>query len=123
MLKGEPYSMSSQAGVVLLVTLIVLMGMMIGGAALTRSVDTANIISGNLAFRQSARQAADLGIETAIDWIEASSIDGTLQSNSFPNGYVARRQDPAAGETWDDFWKSTLLTAGTVYTMPADTNG
>lgn len=112
-----------QAGVVLLVALIVLTGMMIGGAALTRSVDTANLIAGNLAFRQGARQAADIGIETAVDWIESKSSGTGLYQNDVASGYLARRQDPVPGQSWDDFWKTTLLPAGAIFNLPVDSQG
>ena len=55
-----------QSGVVLLITLIVLVAMTLASIALMRSVDTTNIIAGNLAFQRSTLLAADTGIEAAV---------------------------------------------------------
>ena len=55
-----------QRGVSLVIALIALVAMTLAGLALMRSVDTTNLISGNLAFRQSALNATDVGVETAL---------------------------------------------------------
>ncbi len=54
-----------QSGVALIMVLIMLTAMAIAGVALVRVVDSANVISGNFAFRQSTLNIADLGIEAA----------------------------------------------------------
>lgn len=56
----------TQKGVVLFIALIVLVAMTLAGISLVRSVDTANVIAGNLAFKQGALQAADIGVEAAV---------------------------------------------------------
>jgi type IV pilus assembly protein PilX len=56
-----------QRGVVLLIALIVLVVMTLAGIGMMRSVDTGTVVAGNLAFRQSTMQAADLGINTAYN--------------------------------------------------------
>lgn len=56
----------NQKGVVLFIALIVLVAMTLAGIALVRSVDTANVIAGNLAFKQATLQAADLGVEVGV---------------------------------------------------------
>ncbi len=58
-----------QRGVVLFISLIVLVAMTLAGIALVRSVDTANQIAGNLAFKQGATLSADAAIETARNWL------------------------------------------------------
>lgn len=55
-----------QSGVVLILALIILATMMIGAAALTRTISNANAIAGNLSFKQNSLNVADIGIETAI---------------------------------------------------------
>jgi type IV pilus assembly protein PilX len=50
-----------QRGVVLLLTLIILVAMTLAGVGMMRSVDTGNIIAGNLAFRQATANAGDAG--------------------------------------------------------------
>jgi len=54
-----------QRGIVIFIALIALVVMMIAGLALMRSVDTGNLIAGNLAFRQRAVHSADGGVEVA----------------------------------------------------------
>jgi len=56
---------AKQSGVTLVITLIVLVAMTLATISLMRSVDTSNIIAGNLAFQQAASHAADAGIEEA----------------------------------------------------------
>lgn len=110
-----------QRGVVLMIALIVLVAMTLAGIALVRSVDTSNIIAGNLAFQQAATQAGDTGTEAAVTWLAANTGGTTLQADNFANGYAAARSDPAAGQTWDAFWTNVLVPAGQVVTLPQDT--
>jgi Tfp pilus assembly protein PilX len=53
----------SQRGTMLIIALIVLVAMTLAGIATMRSVDTATVMAGNIAFRQSALNAADQGIQ------------------------------------------------------------
>ena len=96
--------------------------MTLAGIALTRAVDTISVISGNLAFKQSANHSADIGIETAIAWVEANK-GSNLYTNNLAQGYVAYRQDPAAGQTWEQFWINVLVPAGQVLSMGKDSAG
>lgn len=59
-----------QRGVALVTALVVLVGMMLGGIALARSVDTGNLVAGNVAFRQSSLHVADLGVEAAVSRLQ-----------------------------------------------------
>jgi len=59
----------AQKGVVLFIALIVLVAMSLAGVALIRSVDTGQVIAGNLAFRQAAMHVGDNGIEAARTWL------------------------------------------------------
>ncbi len=85
-----------QNGVVLFIVLIVLVAMTLAGIALVRSVDTGNMIAGNLAFKQGATLAGDAGTEAAITWLQ--TIQKIAGSASFDNdqpaaGYYATSQD------------------------------
>jgi type IV pilus assembly protein PilX len=93
-----------QRGVVLLVALIVLVAMTLAGVALIRSVDTANVIAGNLAFHQSATSAGERSTEIVlVNWLGPGSLPGsTVLHNDDGTGYFAARADPAS---WDDFWR------------------
>lgn len=64
----------AQSGVALIMVLIMLTAMAIAGVALVRVVDSANVISGNFAFRQSTLNIADLGVEAATAELEAIPV-------------------------------------------------
>lgn len=87
----------NQKGVVLFIALVVLIAMSIAGVALVRSTDTANIISGNFAFRQAALQESDVGVDAAFlalnDALSANYI-ANKNANAAPR-YYATMQTPA----------------------------
>ena len=73
-----------ERGAVLFLALIALVAMTIAALALVRAVDTANVISGNFAFKQSTLQMADIGIEaavTALPTITTTSLDAAWSSS------------------------------------------
>ena len=90
----------AQKGVVLFIALIVLVAMTMAGIALVRSVDTANVIAGNLAFKQGTLHAADLGVEAAVAALP-NIIGTTLEADQIPGPnywyYATRRTEDAAG--------------------------
>lgn len=96
---------ASQRGVVLLIALIVLVALTLAGVALIRSVDTTNLIAGNMSLHQSAIHSGERSTEQAIDWLQANN-SATLYGAAA--GYRAARQDPATGDSWDTFWNVTL---------------
>lgn len=112
-----------QRGVVLIITLIILVAMTLAGMAMVRSVFTTNLIAGNLALQQSATHAGDAGTEAAIAWLVANNVNTNLHGNIFASGYAALRQDPAASQSWDQFWNDILVPAGQVFTMNTDAAG
>ena len=73
----------------MLVALIGLVLLLLGAAALVRSVDTSTLVAGNLAFKQDATEAAGVGAEQAMAWMEAKMSSET--SSYFESDY------PAAG--------------------------
>lgn len=81
-------SASRQGGLVLFFALIAMVAMSLAAVALVRSVDTATLISGNLAFRQSATSSGDGGVESAIAVLAAidTANNGTnvFQSTAHP---------------------------------------
>ena len=92
-------SAARQQGVVLFIALIVLVAMSLAGIALVRSVDTSNIIAGNLAFKQGTTQAADVGIEVAFNAlpnIVNTSLDTAITSGTYWY-YPTRRVHNAKG--------------------------
>jgi type IV pilus assembly protein PilX len=86
----------AQQGAVLFIALIVLVAMSLAGLALMRGVDTGVLIANNLAFKQSATMAGDLGVEAARTWLLANA--GATLQNDQPgvangNGYWSTSQD------------------------------
>lgn len=123
-----------ERGVVLVIVLIVLVAMMFAGMAMMRSVNTATLVAGNMAFRKGASHQGDTGIEAAIEWLEANNTGTTLQSNQ-SHGYFASVSNPPSGKTWDYWWANSLDTSpvgrpvntavisGQVWTLASTING
>jgi len=89
-----------QRGLVLFIALIVLVAMTMAGIGMVRSVDTSNIIAGNLAFKQGTIQTADRGIESGFQWLIARATGTTLQSTDVGAGYYSAK--PASESNWSD---------------------
>lgn len=100
-----------QQGAVLFIALIVLVAMTLAGIGMLRSVDTGNLIAGNLAFKQSTLNASDLGIETAFQWLLTQAGTTALDSHNTANGYYAA--PPANDNTvdWTDInnWTGSIV--------------
>lgn len=135
----QPRIPKAQEGIIMLITLTALMIMTLASVALMRSSDVTQVISGNLAFRQTVMQSAEMGIEAAVEWLELvaaaqstssqqSGGSGTvtvgangvssLESNAL--GYSAVNQEPTSSQTWDEFWNSILSTQSV--NLPEDTS-
>lgn len=71
-------SKSSQQGSALFISLIALVSMLLAGIALMRSTDTANVIAGNFAFKESSLHAADAGIDLAFVALPAFAATGNV---------------------------------------------
>lgn len=119
-----------QQGVVLFIALIVLVAMTLAGIGLVRSVDTGNMVAGNLAFKQGATLAADAGAEAAINWLTPLNGAATLYTNNAAAGYYATSQatlDPTNSHSaatvpavdWDDNNCSGLAFSVCVKPAPA----
>lgn len=102
---------SRARGAVLFIALIVLVAMTLAGIAIMRSVDTATLIAGNLAFKQGTVQSADNGIEAAYQWLLANR--GSLSTTNTGQGYTSALANP----TWNN--PATWASAVTVGTDPA----
>lgn len=122
----RPTRRSRQAGVVLIIALIALVIMTLAALAMIRSVDTSNLIAGNMAFQQAATHSGDSGIEAAITWLQDCNYTnvhcaaGTLNSDSPGDGYAAdgnnAARNPGAGQSWDAYWAANLTT-GNIATL------
>lgn len=113
-----------QTGATLIITLVILVAMTLATIALMRSVDTTNLIAGNLAFRQAAAHAADAGAEDAAN----SLLPGVVAAHQLacvgtcPQGYISWRnpqqEPPLVG--WDDYWSNVQASA---VVLPTDAFG
>ncbi len=98
-------SVRRQSGVVMLVALVVLVVMTLAGIAMMRSMDSSTMIAGNMAFKQAATHSADVGMESAIAWLEESNALNKLDEAITTRGYspaTGSNADYPAGEV---FWK------------------
>ena len=127
--RRRPVRAPSRArGVALITALIVLLAMTLAALGIVRSTFTSTRIAGNLAFQQAATQSADVGIEAAIAWLETNRAGTRLHNHidiggGEPVGYFARREDPAAGVSWQTYWDTVITTTARVNTLPADDAG
>jgi type IV pilus assembly protein PilX len=117
LLRFLPARPARQRGVSLFFALVSLVAISLAAIMLVRSVDTSTLISGNLAFQQSATASADAGTEAAIAWMAQVVKDNTglnvLNDPLHPfnitdktKGYYSSIDDTsltaAAGFKWDD---------------------
>jgi len=78
-----------QRGVILILAMIILAAMMIGAAALTRTIGNTNAIAGNLAFKQNSLNVSDIGIETALTDLGTSILPSSQEAHWPGNCSVA----------------------------------
>ena len=80
-----------QRGVALPVMMIVLLIMLISGAYLLKSSNSATLTTANLAYRSSLEKANDRGLMAASDWLSAAwtANRASLYDSNAAAGYVA----------------------------------
>lgn len=112
-----------QRGMALVVTLIMLVIMTLGAIAMVRSMDTTTLIAGNLGFRQSATYSADVGVESAMNFLTTASPSTLTCTNACPDGYAANGGNarPAANQSWGAYFNS--LTAFNMNNGAEDATG
>lgn len=103
-----------QRGVMLLIALIVMVAMTLAGIAMMRSVDTAAVVAGNIAFKQAAVSAADSGLQAGYSWLSANAAGTVLYSDNPVAGFVSSA--PTLEPDWSNSanWASAVqLNGGT----------
>lgn len=89
-----------QQGLVLFVALVALVVMSLAAVALIRSVDTNNLVTGNLAYKQSAAITSSYGMEAMADTVGTNPLayaesshpsDGYFSNCEFVEGVAANR--------------------------------
>lgn len=113
--------MKRHNGFVLLVSLIMMIVMTLGALAMVRSLNSATLIAGNLGFRVAALNSADSGLEAATNWLQINMA--MLADDDANQGYYSAGIgfNPAAGQTWDAYWKGAL--AAQAIALPQDAMG
>ena len=90
-----------QRGATLIIALIVLVAMTLAGVAMMRSVDTATVVAGNIAFKQSTVNAADQGLQTGYKWLaDIGTASVTLYNTDTAVGYISAV--PGTEPNWMD---------------------
>lgn len=87
-----------QRGVILVIALIVLVAMTLAAIGMTRSIDTANLVAGNLSFKQSSLSAADKGIEAGFQWVLGRAGTTALNNSDLSAGFYSSR--PGSEPDW-----------------------
>jgi Tfp pilus assembly protein PilX len=107
-------AMHKQKGVVLIIALIVLVSMTLAAIGMSRSIDTANLVAGNMAFKQATLQGSDMGFKSAYGWLSTNGAGTVLQSSSAVSGYFS--SVPATEPNWfdvdDAIWSTAVLLNG-----------
>lgn len=85
---GKTNNKIHQSGVVLFIALVAMAVMSLAAVALIRSVDTNNMIAGNLSYKQTAVVSSSFGLENVADTIGIKST-AYGNSNDAANGYYA----------------------------------
>ena len=88
----------SQKGAVLFFTLIALVAMTLAALAMVRSVDTGNLVAGNIALKQGAIQEAERIMNTAFNCLDkggplTTMLEGNLTDAQPCHQYFATLQD------------------------------
>jgi type IV pilus assembly protein PilX len=81
-----------QQGVALFVALIAMVLLSLAGIAVTRSVETATAVAGNIAFRQGSIGPVNQAIETAVDALFKSKTIAIQDMDDTAHGYYALLQ-------------------------------
>jgi type IV pilus assembly protein PilX len=111
-----------QRGIALPIALIMLVILMIGSVGLVRTIDTAVLISGNMAFKHSATLAADQGISAAVNWLATQTTAGALNTTNTGQGYCSSlHNDDSSINGWDP--ATNWSGACTPFALTADSAG
>jgi type IV pilus assembly protein PilX len=108
---GSTGSRQSQRGVVMWVALVVLIVMTLAGLAMLRQMGSGLSIAGNLAFKQNAIAAADLGTERFRAWLRSPAALALINNHSAANGYRSTWGDSVDPKTFDWANQSLLVMA------------
>ncbi|MEK6209886.1 MAG: hypothetical protein AABM64_05845 [Pseudomonadota bacterium] len=109
---SRPSACRRQQGVVLVIALIVLVAMTLAAIGMTRSIDTANLVAGNLSFKQSSLSAADKGIEAGFQWGLGNAGTTALHNTDLTAGFYSSRPGSEPDWTDPDTWVDAVYLNG-----------
>lgn len=101
MIRERVVSAARQGGLSLVMALIMLGALMIGSVALIKTVDTATLVAGNLAFKHSATLAGEQGIEIAVAWLNGQTPAQRNNSNPAMGYCSSQHADDDTPAGWD----------------------
>ncbi|HMH18402.1 MAG TPA: hypothetical protein VK572_09690 [Burkholderiales bacterium] len=101
-----------QRGTMLIIALIVLVAMTLVGIATMRSVDTASLVAGNIAFKQSTIGGADQGLQSAYTWLAANAVGTTLYTDNTGAGYLSSVPPVEPDWTQNASWANAVTLNG-----------
>lgn len=110
--KRKCFKLHDQSGVVLFVALVALVAMSLAAVSLIRSVDSNNMITGNLSLKQAATNSADAGVEAAIgalSTIRDSSALNPINSDGHP---LNKTNAGAGSDDTKPYYYSNLIAKG-----------
>lgn len=110
MIKRTPNYKLAQQGVVLFISLIMLVAMTLAAIGMIRSVDTGNLVSGNMAFKQSSVLAGDRGIQEGFAWLNSNIAN--LSNSNLAVGYFSSIQGGDPNWFAEDIWQNAVTVAG-----------
>lgn len=93
-------SRTSQRGMVLFISLIVLVALALGALAMFRGSLGTTLVATNVASRQGALSLADTGVKLAVTDIQSRATGATINADANNNGYFSAI--PAAEPDWTD---------------------
>jgi type IV pilus assembly protein PilX len=105
-----PHFKKTQQGVVLFISLIMLVAMTLAAIGMIRSVDTGNLVSGNMAFKQSSVLAGDRGIQEGFNWLNSNIAN--LSTSNLAVGYFSSIQGGDPNWFAEDIWQNAMTVTG-----------
>ena len=104
-----------------MIALIVLVAMTLVAIGTLRSVDTSNVVAGNLGFKQATLNGTDQAVEQAYRFLAANLSGTNLINDNTAQGYLSSvpSQEPAWTDSTDSVWNNALC----MNACAADANG
>jgi Tfp pilus assembly protein PilX len=90
-----------QKGLTLIVVLVLLLVVLLGGLSMARMGDVGTLVSGNIAFKERAVHASDVGVNTAFTALLALANENADQGKWYAASVMASDADGLPNVNWD----------------------